>query len=143
MFDDLYDNIGGKIKISAKCLFVIGTIASVIAGIVLMISELLLYGIFVAVFGPVSALISSWILYAFGELTESAVDNEYNTRNILKQLKESSATNGSKVADSADKFIGKTNPEIHKKETEAIHRWRCDGCGNMRSQNPCEYCGKE
>ena len=23
------------------------------------------------------------------------------------------------------------------------HQWRCDGCGNLRTQTPCEYCGKE
>ena len=23
----------------------------------------------------------------------------------------------------------------------ATHSWRCDDCGNMRSQTPCEHCG--
>ena len=23
------------------------------------------------------------------------------------------------------------------------HRWRCDGCNKMRTQTPCEHCGKE
>lgn len=28
-------------------------------------------------------------------------------------------------------------------ENANVHKWRCSGCGNMRSQSPCEYCGKE
>ena len=25
---------------------------------------------------------------------------------------------------------------------KATHSWRCDNCGNMATQSPCEYCGK-
>ena len=26
---------------------------------------------------------------------------------------------------------------------KTTHRWRCDSCGNMRTQSPCEFCEKE
>ena len=32
----------------------------------------------------------------------------------------------------------KTAPKV-----AVIHKWRCDRCGNMRTQTPCEYCKKE
>ena len=28
-------------------------------------------------------------------------------------------------------------------ECETTHKWRCNECGKMRTQSPCEYCGKE
>ncbi|MBQ7767923.1 MAG: hypothetical protein IJ403_03460 [Oscillospiraceae bacterium] len=28
-------------------------------------------------------------------------------------------------------------------DSHATHIWRCDGCGKMRSQTPCEHCGKQ
>ncbi len=27
-------------------------------------------------------------------------------------------------------------------ETSATHQWRCDKCGKMRTNTPCEYCGQ-
>ena len=26
---------------------------------------------------------------------------------------------------------------------KVTHSWRCDACNNMRTQSPCEHCGKE
>lgn len=38
--------------------------------------------------GPLVAWVSSWILYAFGELVEKTVENEQHTREILKIISE-------------------------------------------------------
>ena len=50
-----YDNIGGKIKGLAKAFFIIGAIASVIAGLVLISQEddLILAGFVTLVMGPI------------------------------------------------------------------------------------------
>ncbi len=68
MLDRLYQNIGDKIKGLAKASFVVESIAAVIAGLVLAFEEEAC--ILISIFGPVVAFVSSWILYAFGELVE-------------------------------------------------------------------------
>ena len=73
MLDILYENIGGKIKNWAKRLFVIEAIGAIIAGIALLIDngfEDGWWALFIIIFGPVVAFVSSWLLYAFGQLVE-------------------------------------------------------------------------
>lgn len=94
MLDNLYTNIGKKIKTCAKWIFLIEAILAVLVGIVifsigLLFSfqfKLIVIGIIVAVLGPVGAWLSTWILYAFGDLVEQTCDNQNNTRQILKTL---------------------------------------------------------
>ena len=92
MLDNLYENIGGKIKNWAKWIFVIEVIGAVITGLVLFFTDedLILYGLLTLVCGPIVAYIGSGILYAFGELVEKTADNENITRKILKKLNEKS-----------------------------------------------------
>ena len=68
MLDSLYDNIGGKIKNWAKWIFVIETISAILAFIVLLANELVLPGFLTLICGPIIAWVSTWILYAFGQL---------------------------------------------------------------------------
>ena len=81
MLDNLYENIGGKIKNCAKGIFIIEAIGSIIAGVVLLFTDedLILYGLLTLVCGQIVAWVGSWILYAFGELVEDthAIRNEY------------------------------------------------------------------
>ena len=135
MLDNLYENIGSKIKNWAKWIFIIEAIGAIITGLVLLFTDedLILYGFLTLVCGPIVAWVSSWILYGFGELVEKTVDNENNTRQILKKLNEKSTTNNVIL-------IEKTT---NAKQAVDSHKWRCDGCGNMRTQTPCEHCGKE
>lgn len=90
-----YDNIGGKIKSLAKATFVVETISFIITGIYLFAEgEQLIGDIFLIIapvfvfLGPFVAWVSSWVLYAFGELVEKTCDNENNTKQILKKLNE-------------------------------------------------------
>ena len=71
MLDNLFKNIGEKLKGWAMCLFVLEAISAIIGGIGLIaaddgnvIGPILLFC------GPIVAWISSAILYAFGELVE-------------------------------------------------------------------------
>ena len=73
MLDKLYSDIGAKIKRWAKWLFICEAVGTVIAGIAIVISlgfEYALWALFIIIFGPIVALVSSWILYAFGQLVE-------------------------------------------------------------------------
>lgn len=78
----MYDNIGGKIKVLAKVIFIIEAIAAAITGIALMATDeyLLPIGFLVMIAGPIVAWISSWLLYGFGELIEKTCQIERNTR---------------------------------------------------------------
>jgi len=137
----MYDNIGGKIKGLAKIMFIVEAIGAVITGIVLLATDddLIFSGLLTLFCGPITAWVSSWVLYAFGELVEKTTDNEINTRQILIKLNE-------KSADDSMTFI--KNKEYGNKTTNtpqaaSTHKWICDGCKKMRTQTPCEHCGKE
>ena len=84
----MYNNIGTKIKGLAKGIFVVEAISFIIAGISLMAAgdDLILLGLLTMLCGPIVAWVSSWILYAFGELVDTNCENERNTRNILDKL---------------------------------------------------------
>lgn len=68
----MYDNIGNKIKSLAKTIFIVEAICTVIAGIALLATDddFILIGLLTLFCGPIVAWVSSWILYAFGELVE-------------------------------------------------------------------------
>ena len=81
----MYTNISNKIKIVAKVLFIVVTILSVISGIAIMTDEdFILSGVLTIIFGPALALVSSWLIYGFGELIEKTSKIETNTRNGAK-----------------------------------------------------------
>ena len=128
MLDDLYENIGKKIKGWAKWIFAIEAAAAIVYGLVLIFDDAALAGIIVLIVVPLVAWVSSWLLYAFGELVDKTVANEEHTKDILKIL-------GAK-----DKPQIKVAPPAPR--PVATHSWRCDNCGNMATKSPCEHCGK-
>ena len=84
----MYNNIGNKIMVFAKVVCSLGFIASVLGGVVIAyamaVMNLLGLGIFlgilVAVIGSLVSWISTWVMYGFGELIETAKKIEKNTR---------------------------------------------------------------
>ena len=70
MLDDLYRNVGAKIKSWAKWMFILEAISAIIGGILLWGNEKILYGLLCMIAGPIVAFVSTWLLYAFGEITE-------------------------------------------------------------------------
>ncbi len=93
--DGLYIDIGKKIKGWAKWIFIVGAIVSVISAVGMLFAAedgwMLFVGLLALVIGPLLAWVSSWILYAFGELVEKTSANEQNTRNMLKLMLENNA----------------------------------------------------
>lgn len=83
MLDRLYVKIGEKLKDWAKWIFIVESISAIIGGIAIMVedSDSIHIGLLVIVLGPLIALVSTWILYAFGQLVD-------NSDGILEQLKE-------------------------------------------------------
>ena len=75
MLDNLYENIGGKIKNWAKWMFIVEAICAIIVGVALFSEAeydeiFILYGFLTIIVGPIVSLVGSWILYAFGQLVE-------------------------------------------------------------------------
>lgn len=70
-----YKNIGEKIKMLAIIMFLVVAVVSIIMGIAIIIAgivdgygELIGGGLVVMLVGPIWAYISSWVLYAFGDI---------------------------------------------------------------------------
>ncbi len=89
--DNLYADIGQKIKNWAKWIFIIELIAVVIGAFAMLFSgddDFILPGILTLILGPIVAFVSTWILYGFGELIDKTCANEQHTRDILRFLYE-------------------------------------------------------
>ena len=90
----MFENIGQKIKMLAVVSTVIGMIASVISGIIVMAElEQVLLGLGIIAGGCLFAWIGSFVLYGFGELIESAKNTEHNTNMISAQIRKVIASN--------------------------------------------------
>ena len=68
----MFDNIGDKIKSSARTSFILWTIVAVISGIVLMFEESFVVGLLVAVVSPAFLLGFFQLVYGFGQLIENS-----------------------------------------------------------------------
>ena len=90
--ENLYVNIGSKLKGVAVTTFILESIAAVISGIALFANDNGLLGFAVIVGGAITALILSWFIYGFGELIDKATENEMNTKTIVELLKGGAST---------------------------------------------------
>ena len=81
----MYRNIGKKIKGMAVAIFILETVALVIAGLCMILASnwempLIIAGALVIVIGPIVSWICTWLLYGFGELIDKTCDIARNTR---------------------------------------------------------------
>lgn len=162
-----YENIGGKLKNLAFWTFIVEAFATIITGIVLMGDEIFFPGLLTAILGPVMAWISSWMLYAFGELVEKTVENERNTHAILTLMQKRSFSAAPKTE--AMPSVPKTEAAPAVQEPEPIpsepavqapvqpkettmpdltadgNSWICSKCGrkNLVFRDTCWACGTE
>lgn len=88
----MYNDIGGKIKILAKVIFIVGMMASIIIGFTICFTSddmLIIVGLLVMVVGSIVAWISSLCLYGFGQLIENSdiIAAEYNRKEEAHQKK--------------------------------------------------------
>ena len=144
----MYDNIGGKIKGLAKTMFIVEAIGAVIMGIVLLATDddLIFAGLLTLFCGPIIAWVSSWVLYAFGELVEDihAMRNKHypiaeeqanlETEEKAKQKEETTRNSPTKKA---QKYIN------HGIAPEYVgDGYTCPVCKmSMDVLIPCEKCG--
>lgn len=90
--DLLYENIGKKIMNWAKWIFICEAVGAIIAGIAIMVGAAdfdditFVLGIVTILLGPVIAFVSSWLLYAIGQLVDDihAMRNKEGTTAEVK-----------------------------------------------------------
>ena len=78
----MYDNIGEKIKGLAKGFAIVGAVVSGIIGSNIFFGDddKAFIGVLVVFLGPIASWISSWMIYGFGELLETANEISYELR---------------------------------------------------------------
>ena len=143
MLDNLYENIGGKIKNWAKWIFIVEAIGAVMAGIALITTDddLILAGILTLFCGPIVAYVCSWILYAFGELVEDvhAIRNKEGTAAEEKAKYEAKKSNP-KVYNT-----NLTPSSTPKSVTVNVpyEKWNKAYADQGKTIGLCEMCGKK
>ena len=152
----MFNNIGNKIKGFATFLTIIGIIASIIVGIILIISgaslyygggTLILAGILAMVVGSLISWISSFVLYGFGQLIDSTERIEYMVYDISQSYK-NIASNHSSVSDAHQFHSSNPTPTPAPTPTpqkESPVKWRCPKCDTPYTQSVrwCNVCGEE
>ena len=78
-------------------------------------------------------------LYAFGELVED-VHSMRNKEGTTAQARNETSTDKGVMYVKNREYGGKTT---NTPKAAITHKWLCDGCKKMRTQTPCEHCGKE
>jgi hypothetical protein len=81
----MWYDIGGKIKILAKIVFWVGIVGSIIIGLVYSLEHqsdhfLIFVGVVLIFVGIFISLVSSWLIYGFGELIEKTAEIAYNIK---------------------------------------------------------------
>lgn len=137
----MFDDIGVKIQTVAKTVAWLNIALSFVAGLVVLFLAFLdleyffvrvLMAIIVVIVGCLISWLSSIALYAFGQLVEDI----HAMRNAGAK-----ASTQHKIAICSQQPNDTPTDNIKSNlENVVTHKWRCDNCGNMRTQTPCEYC---
>ena len=122
----MFDNIGEKVKGLAIFLCWGGIILSIILGL-RFFGVGIIYGVLTMVLGSISSWISSWIIYAIGEIAENTQikRNDREIREILEK-----------------KRIESVLKSYSRNQASTIQK-RCPHCGDTVTSKICSMCGKE
>lgn len=86
----MFERIGSKIKGLASVIAWVGIMASILLGIVLCVSEMILIGLVVMVIGSLASWIGTFLLYGFGELIEKtcSIEEQLSLRKQIQSAKD-------------------------------------------------------
>ena len=78
----MFNNIGKKIKTLAVVICWIGIVGSVLAGIIMCVSDedMIIFGLLTMIAGALISWIGSFFMYGFGELIDKTAEIAANTR---------------------------------------------------------------
>ena len=143
MLENLYDDIGSKIKNLAKWIFVGETISAIIVGIVMLTNTKVvddLLGIIIIVLGTVIAWISSWSFYAFGQLVEDVHDIKNQNSKICNEEKLTIETKEKTKTTISKKTTSSNTSKINSNNTNDFLK---TGQEKTQKMLPCPYCGED
>ena len=83
----MFDNIGSKIKLLAKIIFLIELLVFLAIGLILIINNFFIAGWLCVIVGPIISWISSFFTYGFGKLISNT---DIIAKGIVKQEKPAS-----------------------------------------------------
>jgi len=129
----MFDNIGKKLKGLALFLCWGGIILSIILGL-LIFGVGNIYGVLTMVLGPLSSWISSWIIYAIGEIAENT-QIKRNDREISEKKRNDRDISEKKRIESVFKSYSSNQASTIRK--------CCPFCGETVTSKICSMCGKE
>ena len=134
----MYDNIGTKIKDVAIAFCIIGIIASIVSGIILVVAGdgLEIVGFLVIGIGSFLSWLSSFPLYGFGEMIDKLSAIEENTRGG-----KSKAKNNTNAPAKASNSNSKKNNSAFKEKAVFEDEYVdvvCPECGETLSFNKSE-----
>ena len=110
----MYSNIGGKIKSLAKAICIIEAALSAVGGVLLVAldDDLIMYGMALAIIGPVIAWLSSWAMYGFGELIERVTEISW----VLRRIDSKNFAHPNAKQDTAPKISLENPVEMHAED---------------------------
>ena len=141
----MFENIGGKIKGLAVVIFIILTIAAVIAAFFLIGTGndgSVLFGILLLIIGPLTALITSWFLYGFGQLIENSDILVSQSKKQLTGISKLS-TNSNQKDISEEKIAESIKSSKQSAPSTTTDVKRCPLCGEKVTSKTCGFCGTE
>ena len=139
----MFENAGRKIKSIAKAWFVIQCVAAFVGGIAVISADEDLVLLFLLILGGgfLVAWISSLLLYGFGEIVDTAIENRY-VRKVAPQPKT--------VVNCGNSGVQRV-PTQPQAQSTAPHQavagsdsWVCPACKtkNLATRTTCWSCGK-
>ena len=129
----MFENIGGKIKNLATVITIIGFIICGISGLLLMINLNVLVGLLSGGLGCLMCWISSFLLYAVGDMAENLQEINHNMAVMCAKMTRSPIQN-------------QNRPTVQSTQPNPINRggpWVCKQCHqqNERTAAFCKNCG--
>ena len=152
----MFSNIGGKIKVLAVVMCILGMVASLAIGVIVIIgggflrfsgsygsagTAATIVGILIIIFGCLFSWIGSFVLYGYGELIAKMMETADNTRNMLfaMQQKGGGSPSGFAPVPPFPEPPVQPQPEMNI----AAGPVTCPSCGAVNSPdvNFCVNCG--
>lgn len=148
----MFSNIGGKIKGVAVAEAVIGIIASIVVGFVLIYNSSRSnptagLGWVIMIGGSIVSWLNSFILYGFGELIEKTSEAKAEIHNIYEMLSKHKShpitNNENDLHLFQEQRPAFSTPIPETKHSSSRSGWKCKECGhsNETFRQMCQICG--
>ncbi len=147
----LFENIGGKIKVSAGIFFVF-VIVGIIAGLITMLVLENVAGFFIILIIGVFSIPGLFLMYAMGEIVEQLQKQSFQNEKMVSALGAPDSKSVDKESDVIKNAPPRTAarpltynvapgcPQPRRNDGD----WFCTNCGkgNINAVTSCQYCGK-